>query len=642
MRLFGQTLNLMSLGGLAVAIGLIVDDAIVIVESIVRHLEDGEPVAAATEHGTRDLFAAVLGTTLTTVVVFAPLALLSGVVGSFFGALAITLSSAVVLSLIVAVTIVPLVASRLLRPRPARGPSRFAAAYRARVARLVRHPIASVIAVVALAVIGGFAARATSTGFLPRMDEGAMVVDFLLPQGTSLDETDRIAHRLDRILVTTPGVVAFTRRTGTEMGPPTATQQNRGDVLVRLAPRGQRRSVYEIMEEVRRRVAAEVPEARVELVQVLQDMLDDLSGSPHPIEVHIFGPDPRALEQLAGQAARRLEDLPALEDVASGVAGSVPVLRADIDPVAAERLGVTASQVADDLRVALAGRVAGQVRRGDQSYGIRVRAPDATRFDASALPDFPLAYADTTVPLSAVARVHRPVGPAVLMRENLRQVIVVTAGLAAGADLGAATREVAERLRELPLPAGYRLEVGGQVDSARRTRRELARVFGLGIALVLAVLLIQLRSLRLALVVLLGAPLALVGAMITLVATGIPLDASSLMGCILLAGLVVKNGILLLEYAQQQPVDDFAEAVARAGARRLRPILMTTAATIAGLVPLALGIGAGSELQRPLAVATIGGLVLSTLVTLFAVPALACAVMRPRRRGARRSASAPP
>jgi multidrug efflux pump subunit AcrB len=386
------------------------------------------------------------------------------------------------------------------------------------------------------------------------------------------------------------------------------------------------------MDAVRDRVAVEVPEARVEFVQVLQDVLDDLSGNPRPIEVKLFGPEQRLLEETARAAAARLEDLGDLDDLFSGVEGSVPVLRTDIDPAAAARLGVSPGEVIDDLEVALAGRVAAQVRVGDRSLGVRVRSPDSVRFDPAAIAALPLAYGEAVVPLSALARISRPIGPVELARENLSRVVILTAAVRPGADLAGATEAVAARLRDLPMPQGYRLEVGGQLESARQTQRDLAGVFGLGVALVLAVLLVQLRSLRLALVVLLGAPLALVGAMVTLLATDIPLNASSLMGCVLLAGLVVKNGILLLEHAQDQAeaAGSFAEAVVRAGARRLRPILMTTAATVVGLVPLAFGFGAGAELQRPLAVATIGGLLLSTLVTLVVVPALACA-LAPRR-----------
>ncbi len=638
MRLFGQTLNLMSLGGLAVAIGLVVDDAIVIVEAIVRRLEEGLPVQDAAQRGTQDLFAAVLGTTLTTVVVFAPMALLAGVVGSFFSALAVTLCAAVLLSLVVAVTFVPLVATKLLRPRRTdhAQASRVSSIYSTLLQRTMAAPLLSVAVVVLLAVLGWFAFGATTSGFLPAMDEGAMVVDFFAPQGTSLEETNHIARRLDRILQTTPGVATFTRRTGAEMGPAAATQQNRGDILVRLTARDQRASVYQVMDAVRTRVATEVPELRVEFVQVLQDVLDDLAGNPAPIEVKIFGPDPAQLQQLATEVGTQLATIDELEDIFNGVEGSVPILRADINPTRAMALGLAPATVLADLAISLRGGQAGSIRKGDHQLAIRVRMPDNIRFNPEAIAQLPMAYGGTAVPLTAIADLSRPISPAVLTRENLRQVVLATAALRHGADLGAVTETVRRKIASITVPAGYQLLVGGQQVSAKQTQRELLGVFGLGIGLVLVILLLQLRSLPLALLVLLTAPLAVVGAITTLYLFGIPLNASSMMGCVLLSGLVVKNGILLLEYAQQlhheNPAMEFMAALIDAGVRRLRPILMTTAATVVGLLPLALGLGPGAELQRPLAIATIGGLVLSTAVTLLIMPTLAARMIRPPRQ----------
>ena len=338
MKATGQTLNLMSLGGLAIAIGLVS----MMRSSSSKRSSVGSNTARRSprppRRGTRDLFAAVVGTTATTVVVFAPLLWLTGVVGSFFTALAVTLSAAVTLSLVVSVTVVPLVAGRLLRRRPVRPPGRIASAYGRIVRGAVAHPLPSVVAIIALGCAGVFAARHASTGFLPAMDEGAIVVDFFLPPGTSLEESDHIMQRVDRVLAPTPEVVSFTRRTGAEMGPAAATQQNRGDILVRLKPRGERASVYAVMDGLRDRIAGVAPEARLELVQVLQDVLDDLSGNPRPIEIEVFGPDPHIRAALAGQIGTRLKELPELDDVFDGVEGDVPVLRIDVNPLAARRL----------------------------------------------------------------------------------------------------------------------------------------------------------------------------------------------------------------------------------------------------------------------------------------------------------------
>ena len=282
----GMTLNLMSLGGLAVAIGLVVDDAIVVTEGIVRRLEEGHPRDEAIELGMKDMFAAVVGTTVTTVVVFAPLALLSGVTGHFLGALAITLAIAVVLSMVLALSLLPLLAN-LLRARPAR---EAAAGDRAgRVDRaigwLVRRKLVAVLVVVALLGVGYVARGALATGFLPQMDEGAFVVDFFLPAGTSLEETDRLATAIDAVLRDTPEVATFTRRTGTELGPAAATMQSRGDIMVRLVPRARRDDIREVIARVRAKLHDTVPEARFEYMQVLQDVLADLAGNPAPIEI---------------------------------------------------------------------------------------------------------------------------------------------------------------------------------------------------------------------------------------------------------------------------------------------------------------------------------------------------------------------
>ncbi|MCA9679264.1 MAG: efflux RND transporter permease subunit, partial [Myxococcales bacterium] len=420
MRWAGMTLDLMSLGGLAISIGLVVDDAIVVTEGIVRRLEEGLPAAAAADRGAADLFAAVVGTTATTVVVFAPLALLSGVTGSFLRSLAGTLCIAVVLSLVLSLTVAPILAARLLRQRRAsaigaRGGARLETAMR----WLIRRRIIAFAVLLALAGLGAWLATRVQTGFLPPMDEGAFVIDFRLPPGTSLEETDRAARGLDHVLSTMPGVVTFTRRTGSEMGPATATLQNEGDIMVRLVARGRRGSIDDIIDEVRERCAAEVPEIQVEFVQMLQDVLGDLEGNPSPIEVRFLGDDPRVLEDVARQAGERLAELPELEDLFDGVEGDVPVLRATIDRPVAAALGVDPQGIADDLDVALDGRVVAELPRAGQPIDVRVRLPDRIRLDAAALAAMPIRWGPVPVTLGAVVHFDRPASPSVLRREGL-------------------------------------------------------------------------------------------------------------------------------------------------------------------------------------------------------------------------------
>ena len=623
----GQSLNLMSLGGLAVAIGLVIDDAIVVIESIGRLLEEGETPAVAALRGPRALRAALVGTTATTVVVLFPLLRLQGVVGQFFAALAVTLGAAVILSLVVSLALVPLLARRFLRsaPAPRSGPGRPAEIYTRWLRRCLRYPALLVAGAVALLLAGALSLRTIPSGFLPSMDEGAFVLDYFLPAGTSLGETDAVARKIEEVLRHTPEVQTYSRRTGAELGPATATMVSRGDIMVRLRPRDRRaRSVEEVIAAVRGQVARAVPEARTEFVQVLQDVLNDLAGTPRPIEIKIFGDDYAVLRRLAGEVAGRIKDVPGLVDLYPGYEDESPELRFRIDPAQAARFGKTAAEVAADLEASLRGTIAGTFRRPDRPIDIRVRFPDEVRFDPARLAALALPWSATgAVPVAAAAPIQRGAVPTQLTRENLRRVVIVT-GDHEDRDLGGVVRDARARLAGLALPEGYHLELGGQFEGQQQTLHEIGVVLAFGLLAVLVVLMAQFRRARHAFLVLATAPLALVGAILTLLVADVPLNASSLMGCVLLVGLVVKNGILLLEQFEiaARPGVTVEEALVVAGSLRVRPILMTTIATLAGLAPLALGIGTGAEVQRPLAIAVIGGLTLSTLVSLLVLPAL--------------------
>jgi CzcA family heavy metal efflux pump len=628
MKLFHQTLNLMSLGGLAVAIGLVIDDAIIVVEAIMHRLERGEAPEQAAAGGTSDLAAAVFGTTITTVIVFVPLASVAGLVGDFFAALAVTLTSAVLLSLLVALTVVPVFAARWLRRRT--GPTTRPALDRfyGSVANWGAQRKWVGPACLALALLSSLAlSRVVETGFLPAMDEGAFVLDYFLPAGTSLEQTVATARQIEHVLSDTPEVRSFSRRTGAELGPVTATLLSRGDIMVRLVSK-RSRDVEEVMEGLRARLSREVPAARYEFLQVLQDVLNDLSGAPRPIELKFFGADRAVLQRLARDAAGRIEHLEGVADLYDGVEPETPTLLFRVKREAAARLGRSTREVMDEAHSVLAGVSAGTVRRLDRLVDIRVRYADAVRFDPEQVAQLPLIFntADTggVVPLGAVVSTERVPVPAVLMREGLQPVIVVTAGIE-GRDLGSVMDDVQHALVGLVPPAGDRMEVGGLHAAQLDTFRQLGLVAFFGVLLILLVLIAQFRAVRPALAVLLTVPFALFGALVTLWLTGTPLNASSLMGCVLLVGLEVKSGILLLEVAEEHAAKGVAyvEALRLAAERRIRPIMLTTTATMFGVLPLALGIGAGAELQQPLAIAVFGGIVVSKFMTLAALPSLA-------------------
>ncbi|MEO7729997.1 MAG: efflux RND transporter permease subunit, partial [Kofleriaceae bacterium] len=405
MQWLGVTLNLMSLGGLAIAIGLVIDDAIVVTEGIVARLEEGLPRAEAIERGYADMMAAVIGTTITTVVVFAPLGILSGMTGRFLGAFALTLAIAVVLSMVMALSLIPLLARLLVaKPRKAATGDRLGRA----IGWLVRHRIVAPLVVVGLLAVGLVAHARLATGFLPAMDEGAFVVDFFLPAGTSLEETDRIALAIDGVLRETPEVTSFTRRTGTELGPATATVQNRGDIMVGLVGRGQRGKIEAVIDHVRDELAAKVPEARLEYVQVLQDVLADLAGNPEPIEIRVLGDDPVALATWAEAAGERLAKRPELVDLFDGREGAIPILRATLEAGMLARLGLDAQTVAGDLQIAAAGREVARILRPERTIGVRLRYADAIRFSADALARSPLAYGTHALALGEVVAFERP------------------------------------------------------------------------------------------------------------------------------------------------------------------------------------------------------------------------------------------
>lgn len=632
----GDSLNLMSLGGLAVAIGIIIDDAVVVVENIQRRLTlhpDLPPIDVIRD-GTDEIFGPVAGSTLTTVVVFTPLGLLTGVVGEFFRSFALALAIAVLLSLVLAITLIPIMAGRLLsRGRHASGvgrtllPSIPLARTEARYGRAIRwvlaHRAVAIGAAAAVFVISLGLTQVMGTGFLPEMDEGGFILDYRAPAGGALAETDRQMKIIEGILRADPDIQAFTRRTGSELGF-AATAPNTGDFTVLLKPRSVRKaSVYEVMDRVRAAAQSSAPAVEVEFVQLMQDVIGDLAGSPEPLELKLFSRDHVASQRAAVAVARAIETTPGLVDLFDGVQGPNPEVRIELDPLRVGRLGLTGADVDAQALSALFGAEAGTAREPDRLVPIRVRLPDSVRYQPDVVHRLPIIGPHGWLPLGALGTVSDTVGSSELLRENLRPYVAVT-GRTSGRSLGSVIADVRRTLRGVTLPAGVSLEIGGQYASQQAAFRELLGVLALALGAVLLVLVIQFESFRGPLAIVFAVPLGLTGAVLVLAATGVPFNVSSFMGVILLVGLIVKNGILLLD-AARHAADDGAtpgEALTIAGRVRLRPILMTTVCTLAGLVPLALGLGAGAELQRPLALAVIGGLVVSTLVTLLVVPVL--------------------
>jgi multidrug efflux pump subunit AcrB len=558
----------------------------------------------------------------TTTVVFTPLAFLSGVVGTFFASLALALAAAVIASLVLALTVVPLLASRLghaaVRPRE----ERLAGRYGGWLGWALRRPLLPVACAALVVAASLVSSRWVESDFIPELDEGAYVFDYFTPIGTSLAEADALAQEIDRILREDEDVLTFTRRLGAELGPPRATETSRGDVIVRLKPH--HRPIEDILEDQRKLAAARLPGVRIELMQLMQDMLGDLEGNPEPIEVKIFGPDERELRRQAARVAAKVKDIDGVVDLFDGQVACSPERVVQLDPLAVGRVGLDTADVVAQIAAAQLGAETTPLPEQDRLVPVRVRWPDATRFDEHVLDRVRLRTpAGGFIPLAEVAHVSDGCAPSEITRENLRLMVPVTARLE-GRDLGSAVREVETRLGDVQLPAGYSLEIGGQRLSQRDSFRALGLAIGAALALVLLVLVFQFGSFRASVAILAALPLALAGGLVALAVTRVPLNVSSLLGGILLVGLVVKNGILLLHRAREREASGapVTEALVDAARLRLRPILMTTLCTLFGLIPLGLGLGAGAEMHRPLAIAVLGGLTLSTVGTLFVVPAL--------------------
>ena len=660
MYLIGQTFNLMTLGAMAIAIGLVIDDSVVITENIVRHLRLNPNRHEAIREAVHELIWPVTTSTLTTVVVFLPLRLLTGVVGQFFAALSITLTIAVLVSLVLALTIIPLMSDQFLTAEDAEAdaesqtsappPNVFVAfmqrisrwldalsvRYEGALERVLHHRRWVLITCAILIVAGVIGERFVGTGFLPEMDEGAFVLDYFTPGGTALAETDRQVHIVERILAQTPEIEGTSRRTGAELGL-FATEQNTGDIAARLRPPGQRsRSIFEVIDEVRGKVEAAVPRLRIEFVQILSDVINDLAGSARPVEIKLYGPDLNRLEAYARSIEPKIAAVSGVEDLYNGVSEPSAELDMHVNEAESNRVGLTPQSVADAALGALLGAPAGEVRLEDRAIGVRVRAPDSVRYSRMALSSLPIVSTQTgaTVPLGTLATFEPIETRAELLRENQQQMIAMTSDVS-GRSLGSVIKDVKTILSAHPPPSGIRMELGGQYASQQEAFRGLLLVLALAAASVVAVMVLQFQSFVEALVVLLAAPLSFIGAIGLLLITGTPLNVSSFMGLILLVGLVVKNGIILLDFTRhrmQTASLPLEKAIVEAARVRLRPILMTTLCTLFGLLPLALGLGAGSELQKPLALAVIGGLTLSTPITLFVVPTLLVAI---RGRGYR-------
>ncbi len=627
----GQTINLMTLGGIAAALGLIADDAIVVAESIARHREEGSSAPALT--GLKAILPPLIGSSLSTIVIFLPFALLTGVTGAFFQPLALTMALALIISFFLSALGVPAALRALggayARPGPARPPHA-----PTRVPFLFRH--AWLAALLCLALLAGSVRlhRALGSDFLPAMDEGSIILDYWTPPGASLTDTDAMLAGVEKMLLAIPDVRGYSRRTGTQLGF-FITEPNRGDYVIRLKPRRERRGVEDIIGDIRARAAAIAPALHTDFGQLLEDNIGDLTGgAPQPIDIRIFGENQTLLQDRARETAAILKGVKGVEDVFDGIVIAGPALTVRVpapDPAApaegarsAARFGLTTEDVQAALEPAIAGTLAGSLRIGERLYPLRVFARDAGGIAALRL----RTPSGALVPLSTVAAVSTGSPEAEIDRENLKTFLGVTARLE-GRDLGGTIAEIRDKLgKRLPLPAGMRLEFGGLYEQQQGSFRELLIVLLGGLLLVAIVLLFEFGDWRAPFLTAVISVAVLAGVFGALLVSGMTLNISSFVGAIMMVGIVGENSIFVIHEAREGlrhglPV---TEAWARSARRRRRPVAMTVLASAFALAPLALALGEGSQLEQPLAIAVIGGFVLSGFLVLAILPALYCAM----------------
>ncbi len=640
LRLLGESFNLMTLGGLAAAVGLVIDDAIVVVENIVLHRDAGQDRAEAIRRALREISKPLVGSTITPIVVFLPLISITGVTGVFFRALALTVAMALLTSLFLALTWTPTLSHYFLKGRRSGGdgaPSHQEVDRRGTLGRIIgfyervlrgalAHPIILSVLTVGLVGASFLCYRALGSDLLPAMDEGGFILDYIMPAGSSLAETNRAIGEVEEILRKVPEVENTSRRTGLQLGLAQVTEANTGDIAVKLK-RDRKRSGAEVIAEVRAKVGDELPMLQVEFIQLLQDMIGDLTSAPEPIEIKMFAQDPAVLRHWAPKVGEEIKKITGVVDVLNGIDNTIsgPAMTFKVDPLVAARAGFSVDEIELDASAIIQGEPAATpVVLNDRAYTIRVRYPAEAHSTVERIQNTLLvSQTGKTATLGSLSSVIVAPGQTEVRRENLQRDVAVT-GRLDGLNLGSGIAAVQKAVKAMNLPPTIRISYGGAYEEQQRSFRDLVTVLVLAIVLVFTVLLFEFGGFAAPTAILSSAILSTSGVFLALLITGTTFNISSFMGLIMVIGIVAKNGILLLDADQRFRMEGMSaiDAMVQAGERRLRPIVMTALATIAGMIPLALAWGAGSQMLQPLAIAVIGGVIASLVLSLIVTPAV--------------------
>jgi CzcA family heavy metal efflux pump len=627
---YGQTLNIMTLGALAAAIGLIIDDAIVVVEQIHRTHEEnpGKPTATLVQKAIRYLLPAMIGSSLSTIVIFLPFALMTGVAGAYFKVMTDTMIITLVCSFFVTWIILPVIYTVFTRKAGIVSALQHKAIphnvkSQRWVGFFIRRPWISVVMILGLLFSIWYIYPKLETGFLPEMDEGSIVLDYTSPPGTSLEETDRMLRQVEKILVTVPEVEAYSRRTGTQMGF-FITEPNSGDYLIQLK-KSRDKSTDDVIADIRKAVETSQPALRIDFGQVIGDMLGDLMTSVQPVEIKIFGTDATRLQELSRQVSAVVNHVEGAADIADGIVIAGPSINIEPNAAALAQYGITPSALQYQLQASLEGNIAGTVYDREQLSNIRLVYPGNKTLSVADIDRIPVFLPDgKLMPINQLASVHIIAGEAEVEREDLQSMGVVTARLE-NRDLGSVIKDIqAEVSKKIVLPSGYSIVYGGAYAEQQQSFKELLMILITSSLLVFGVILFLFKDFRIACIIILIAVLGISGSYMGLYFTNTPLNVGSYTGLIMIVGIIGENAIFTFQQFRQSLNEsgDPHQSVIYSISTRLRPKLMTALGAIIALLPIALGIGTGAQLHQPLAIAVISGFIVAIPLLLVVLPSL--------------------
>lgn len=624
--ILGYNFNIMTLGAIAASIGLIIDDAIVVVEQIHRtHEEHPEtPTKELISKSVNYLLPAMIGSSISTIVIFFPFILLSGVAGAYFKILANTMMITLICSFFVTWIGLPVIYLMLSGKRKS---VKTSTPHHERksgkwISFFILRPVISFLFVALLIGSIFFISSRLETGFLPEMDEGSIVLDYTSPPGTSLQETDRMLRQVEKLFPSVPEIETYSRRTGTQMGF-FITEPNYGDYLIQLR-KDHKRSTNEVIDEIRKKVESTQPALQIDFGQVIGDMLGDLMSSTQPIEIKVYGDNVKVLQGLARQVASVTENVKGTADVFNGIVIAGPSVNIEPDNQKLAQFGITPADFQTQLQTQLEGTVIGNILEKEQQTPIRMIYPDAVNTTLERMKNGAVFLPNGKLqPLMQLARITPEPGSAEIERENLQSMIPVTARLN-NRDLGSVMKDLQQAIKsKVNLPQGYHISYGGAYEEQQQSFSELLIILLSAALLVFTVMIFMFKDLKVALLIIVISILGISGSMIALFITNTPLNVGSYTGIIMIIGIIGENAIFtFLQFHQTLQTSSPDEAVVYAISTRLRPKLMTALGAIIALSPIALGIGTGAQLHQPLAIAVIGGFIIALPLLLIVYPSM--------------------